>query len=267
MMRQESVMTVRSICCLAGLALAACLALGVPGGEARAAGDAEPVPNTDFSFDGLGGYDDAQLRRGFQVYDQVCSSCHGMKYVPLRTLGDPGGPEFSPERVREIAGNYQVFDPELDDGLGGVRDAKPTDTFPESSYPGAPDMSVIAKARPHGADYIAALLQGYTGEDRFEAGTLLYENRYYEGGYLAMAPPLYGDDVVYADGTPATVAQQSEDVAAFLMWAAEPRLEARKRTGTVAVSILVLLTALLWLSNRKLWAPLKAEMKGDSGAP
>jgi len=218
-----------------------------------------------------------QLQRGLQVYTEVCAACHGLKYVPLRTLGDPGGPELPADQVRAYAEMYEVFDPELDDGFGAFRPATPVDHFPEGQFEGAPDLSLMAKARagfhgPYGtglaqlfkgmggAEYIASLLTGYTGNDKMEAGTLLYENEAY-GGYLAMGPPLYGDDVVYEDGTAATIEQQAKDVAAFLMWTAEPKMMARKQTGFVAVVFLGVLTVLLYLTNKRIWAPVKARAK------
>jgi ubiquinol-cytochrome c reductase cytochrome c1 subunit len=261
------------------LTLSALAALGLSAGGALAAGGAGEVTDYEFSFEGpFGTYDQMQLQRGLQVYTQVCSGCHGMEYVPLRTLGNEGGPDLPDDQVRAYAEMWEVYDPELDGGLGGYRTAKPTDHFPESQMESAPDMSLIAKARagfsgPYGTglaqlfkgmggpEYIASLLQGYTGEDKMEAGTLLYENTVYPGGWIAMAPPLYGDDVVYEDGTEATVAQESKDVAAFLMWAAEPKMMARKQAGFVGVVFLGVLTVLLYLTNKRIWAPVKARAK------
>ena len=240
-----------------------------------AAGAAGEVKNIDFSFDGpFGQYDQNQLQRGLQVYTEICAACHGLQYVPLRTLGDAGGPGLPEDQVRAYAEFYEVFDPELDD----FRAATPNDHFPGSNLENAPDLSLMAKARagfhgPYGLginqflkgmggpDYIAALLMGYTGEEKEEAGVLLYENKAYPGGWLAMAPPLYGEDVDYADGHANDLAHVSEDVAAFLMWTAEPKMMARKQAGFVGVVFLTILSVLLYLTNKRLWAPVKARYK------
>jgi ubiquinol-cytochrome c reductase cytochrome c1 subunit len=264
---------------LRNLTLSAIAALGLTAGGAMAAGGAGEVTDYEFSFEGpFGTYDQMQLQRGLQVYTQVCSACHGLKHVPIRTLGDPGGPDLPDEQVRAYAENLEVWDPTLDDGFGGYRTAKPVDHFPEGTFEGAPDLSVMAKARagfsgPYGTglaqlfkgmggpEYIASYTAGYTGNDKMEAGTLLYENKAYPGGWTQMPPALYGDDVLYEDGTEATIEQQSKDVAAFLMWTAEPKMMARKQTGFVSVIFLGVLTILLYLTNKRLWAPIKARAK------
>jgi len=166
--------------------------------------------------------------------------------------------------------------PDTSDGAfpGDMRPAILSDHFPEVTAMGAPDLSVMAKARagfhgPYGLginqlmkgiggpEYIASLLTGYTGEDKTQAGATLYENTSFAGGWISMAQPLYGDDVEYADGTEATIEQQAKDVAAFLMWTAEPKMMARKQMGLSAVLLLGLLSVLLYLTNKKLWAPIK----------
>ncbi|MBO6885084.1 MAG: cytochrome c1 [Marivita sp.] len=257
------------------LALAATLALA-PVSGAYAAGATGEVTNYDFSFEGaFGTFDQAQLQRGLQVYTQVCSACHGMKYVPLRTLSAEDGPGMPEDQVRAYAEQFfEVYDDELED----FRPARPTDHFPENNAAGAPDLSMMAKARagfhgPYGLginqffkgmggpEYIASLLAGYTGEEKEEAGVILYENKAFPGGWISMAPPLYGDDVEYSDETEATIEQQSQDVAAFLMWAAEPKLMARKQAGFVGVVFLTVLSVLLYLTNKRLWAPVKARAK------
>ena len=260
------------------LSLTAALALALSGGAALAAGGAGHVEDFDFSFEGpFGTYDQMQLQRGLQVYTEICSACHGLKFVPIRTLGDPGGPELPAEQVRAYANMLEVWDPTLDGGFGDFRPAIPVDHFPGSSLENAPDLSLMAKARagfsgPYGTglnqlfrgmggpEYIASLLTGYTGSEKEEAGAVLYGNSAF-GGYLAMAPVLWEDGVVYEDGTPATIEQQAKDVAAFLMWTAEPKMMARKQTGFVAVIFLGLLTVLLYLTNKRLWAPVKARAK------
>ncbi|MDG2056189.1 MAG: cytochrome c1 [Tateyamaria sp.] len=242
---------------------------------AFAAGEGGHVENVDFSFDGpFGSYDQNQLQRGLQIYTEICSACHGLKFVPIRTLSDEGGPHLPKDQVRAYAEYYEVFDPELDD----FRAATPNDHFPESSLENAPDLSLMAKARagfhgPYGLginqlmkgiggpEYIAALLSGYTGNEKEEAGTVLYENTAYPGGYISMAPPLYGEDVEFADGHANDLHHLAEDVAAFLMWTAEPKMMARKQAGFVGVLFLTFLSVLLYLTNKRLWAPIKARYK------
>jgi ubiquinol-cytochrome c reductase cytochrome c1 subunit len=257
------------------LALAATLALA-PVSGAYAAGATGHVENFEFSFEGpFGTFDQAHLQRGLQVYTQVCSACHGMKYVPLRTLSAEDGPGMPEDQVRAYAEQFfEVYDDELED----FRPARPTDNFPANTAAGAPDLSMMAKARagfhgPYGLginqffkgmggpEYIASLLHGYTGEEKEEAGVTLYENTAFPGGWISMGPPLYGDDVEYSDGTEASIEQQAQDVAAFLMWAAEPKLMARKQAGFVGVVFLTVLSVLLYLTNKRLWAPVKARAK------
>ena len=112
-----------------------------------------------------------------------------------------------------------------------------------------------------GAEYITALLTGYTGEEKEEAGAVLYENKWFPGGWIAMAPPLYGDDTEFADGAATDLQSLSEDVSAFLMWTAEPKMMARKQAGFVGVIFLTILSVLLYLTNKRLWAPVKARYK------
>lgn len=257
------------------LTLSAVTALGLSAGGAFAAGGEGKVTDYDFSFEGpFGTYDQAQLQRGLQVYTEVCSACHGLKFVPLRTLSSENGPGLPEDQVRAYAEqNFEVQDAET----GEWRAARPTDDFPANDSLNAPDLSLMAKARagfhgPYGlginqlfkgmggAEYIASLLTGYTGDDQMQAGTVLYENTAY-GGYYAMAQPLYGDDVEFADGTEATIEQQAKDVAAFLMWTAEPKLMARKEAGFVGVLFLVVLSVLFYLTNKRIWAPIKRAAK------
>ena len=260
------------------IVLSALAALGLATGGAMAAGGEGHVDDYAFSFEGpFGTYDQMQLQRGLQVYTEICSACHGLRYVPFRALGYDGGPHLPEDQVRAYAAFYEVFDPEIDD----FRPAKPTDYFPESGLENAPDLSLMAKARagfhgPYGLginqlfrgmggpEYIVSLLNGYTGKEKEEAGAILYANTAYSGGYLSMGPPLLGDDVTYEDGTPATVEQQSKDVAAFLMWTAEPKLNARKEAGFVSVLFLIVLSVLLYLTNKRIWAPIK---KGKAETP
>jgi ubiquinol-cytochrome c reductase cytochrome c1 subunit len=262
------------------LTAAAVTALALTTGGAFAAGGAGEVTNYDFSFEGpFGTWDRAQLQRGLQVYTEVCSACHGLQYVPIRTLSDESGLGMSEEQVMAYAEqNFEVYDAELDE----FRPARPTDNFPANDALGAPDLSLMAKARagfsgPYGLglnqffkgmggpEYIASLLTGYTGEEKEQAGTILYYNKAF-GDYYSMSQPLWGDDVVYADGTEATIEQQAVDVAAFLMWAAEPKMMQRKEAGFVGVLFLVILSVLLYLTNKRIWAPIKARAKGATPA-
>ncbi len=256
-------------------------ALALPSGGAMAAGELGKITDFDFSFEGpFGTYDRNQLQRGLQVYHELCAACHGLQYVAFRTLSDPGGPELPPEQMRAFADMYEVWDPDLRDW----RTAEQTDHFPDPGFEGAPDLSLMAKARigfegPNGLlinqlrkglggpEYIASYLLGYTGEDDFQAGTMFYYNEAY-GDWVSMAPVLFDDMIEYADGTPATEEQMAKDVAAFLMWTAEPHLNSRKRAGLTGVIFLGVLTILLYLANKQLWAPVKARAKAaaKSGA-
>jgi len=248
---------------------------------AQAAGGDGKVYNYDFSFEGpFGTWDQMQLQRGLQVYTEVCSGCHGLQYVPLRTLSDPDGVGLPEEQMRAYAEQFiEIYDADLDD----YRPAAPTDNFPANNDAGAPDLSMMAKARagfhgPYGLginqffkgiggpEYIASLLTGYTGEEKEQAGTILYENTAYPGGWISMSPPLWGDDVEYIDGSPTDIESISKDVSAFLMWTAEPKMMARKQTGLTAVLFLVVLSALLYLTNKRIWAPIK-HRQDNSGTP
>ncbi len=258
------------------LTLTALTALGLSAGGALASGgggDYGHVEDHAFVFEGpFGKFDEKQLQRGLKVYVEVCSGCHGLKYVPLRTLADPGGPGYTEDEVRSFAAEaYEVFDAELDD----YRPAKPADFFPTVTGDGmGPDLSLMAKARagfhgPYGLglnqifkgmggpEYIRSFLLGFTGEESEVAGQYLYENKAFASGWVSMPPQLEDDLVEYDDGTPATAEQMAEDVAAFLMWTAEPKMMARKQAGIIAVSLMLLLSVLLYLSNKKLWYPVK----------
>ncbi len=256
------------------LTISAVAALALTAGSAFAAGKSGEVKDFDFSFEGpFGTFDQNQLQRGLQVYTEVCAACHGLEQVPLRTLSDEGGPHLPTDQMRAYASdNFEVFDAELDD----FRPAGPTDHFPGSNLENAPDLSLMAKARagfsgPYGLglnqlfkgmggpEYIASLLTGYTGEEKEEAGTILYENKAFPGGWISMSQPMWDEQVEYADGTVATLDQMSEDVAAFLMWTAEPKMMARKQAGFVGVLFLTILSVLLYLTNKRIWAPVKGK--------
>lgn len=254
------------------LSLAVAFGLSFGGSAAIAAGEGGKIENIPFSFDGpFGKFDQNQLQRGLQVYTEVCAACHGLRQVAFRNLSDAGGPGYSEEQVKAYAAeNFTVYDADLDDD----RDAKPSDKFPANDGVGAPDLSMMAKARAGfhgpaglginqllygigGPEYIVALLTGYTGEEKEQAGVVLYENTAFPGGWISMAPPIEDELVEFADGHANDTYHISEDVAAFLMWTAEPKLMARKQLGFVSVLMLGLLAVLLWLTNKKLWAPIK----------
>ena len=272
--------------------IAALAALTLSAGGAWAAGAEAHVEDIAFSFEGpFGKFDQNQLQRGLKVYTQVCAACHGMQYVPLRTLGDEGGPHLPADQVRAYAEQFEVFDPELDD----TRPARPVDHFPGSALETAPDLSLMAKKRagfhgPYGSglsqlfkgmggpEYIYSLMVGYheapecAPEDfpgsynaAFAAGGFPDSCKDDHGGHtvpgswIAMGQPLWGDDVEFDDGTEATLEQEAEDVAAFLMWTAEPKMMARQHAGLVGVLFLTLLSVLLYLTNKRIWAPIKGK--------
>ncbi|WP_099826782.1 cytochrome c1 [Oceaniglobus indicus] len=265
------------------LTLAAAFALALPSGAALAA-EGGHVDDVDFSFEGpFGTYDQQQLQRGLQVYTEICSACHGLQYLTYRDLAAPGGPELPEDQVRAYASQYEVFDPELADGEGDFRPAKETDHFGKSGLATAPDLTLMAKARagfhgPYGLginqflkgmggpEYIHALLTGYTGEEKEQAGTLFYENTAFPGGWISMPPALYGEDVTYVNGEDNSIDAQSKDVAAFLMWTAEPKLMARKQAGFVGVLMLILLGTLLYFTNKRIWLPIKGRVEADTPA-
>jgi cytochrome c1 len=252
------------------LAAAAGVAFGlVLAAPAQAAeGALEPVPQ-NWSFDGLfGHFDRAASQRSLQVYREVCAACHSLNYVAFRNLAALG---YDEEQVKAIAEQYEITDGPDDQGEMFQRPGRPTDFFPSPFENDAaarlanggalpPDLSLITKARESGSDYLDSLLQGYEEPPADVTGPEgTYYNLYFPGHFLAMPPPLSEGGVTYADGTEATVPQMSQDVAAFLMWTAEPKMMARKSAGLTAVLFLLLLTVLLYLTNKKIWAPHKGK--------
>ena len=272
--------------------LTAALSLGL-GTSAMAAGEAH-IEDFDFSFEGpFGAYDVNQLQRGLQIYTEICSACHGLKFVALRTLSDEGGPSLPDDQMREYAKQFEVFDVELDD----FRESTPVDHFPKSGLETAPDLSLMAKKRagfsgPYGLginqfvkgiggpEYIASLLVGYeeapecAPEDfpgsynvAFAAGGFPEECKYPDGSHkvagswISMAQPLDDEAVEFADGHANDLHHMAEDVSAFLMWTAEPKMGARKQAGFAGVLFLTLLSVLLYLTNKRLWAPVKYKNK------
>lgn len=236
-------------------------------GTALASGDVTEPPKHKWSFGGLfGGFDQAGLKRGFQVYSEVCSSCHGLSLVAYRNLADIG---FSKGEITEIAAEVEVEDGPDDEGEMFFRPARASDRFvspfpndnaARSANSGAlpPDLSLIVKARNGGADYIFALLTGYAEDapEGVELGEGMYYNEYFPNHQIAMMPPLEDEAVEYADGTKPTLSQHAEDVTAFLSWAASPELEERKRLGIKVLIFLLVLTGMLFALKRQIWAKL-----------
>ena len=228
---------------------------------------------TDWTFKGLfGKFDRGSLQRGYQVYTEVCSSCHSMKYLSYRNLAEKGGPEFTEAEAKVIAASFEVTDGPNTDGEMFVRPGKLSDKFVMpyenvaaakaangGAYP--PDMSVLIKARSGGADYIYSLLLGY---DEPPIGMNLddgvYYNKYMYGNKIKMSAPLSEGIVEYSDGTQASVEQMSKDVTTFLMWAAEPHLEARHQMGFKAIVYLIILAVLVYLSMKKIWSRVETEV-------
>lgn len=245
---------------------------GVAIAPANAAGDAPKPPAQDWSFNGpFGTYDRGALQRGFQVYKQVCSACHSMRLKSYRNLADLG---YSEDEVKAIAAEYTVMDGPNDEGEMFERAARPSDRFvsPYANEETAryanngalpPDMSLLAKARSGGADYIYSILTGYDeghhgdGEHAIELGAGQHYNKYMAGHKIAMANPLSDDMVPYEDGTPTTAEQYAKDVAQFLTWVAEPEMEDRKRMGVKVLLFLLAFAGVMYSVKKKIWANVK----------
>ena len=232
----------------------------------------DPI-KVNWSFKELTGkFDRASLQRGFQVYKEVCASCHSMQYLSYRNLGEPGGPEFTQEEVKAIAASVEIEDGPDSQGEMFIRPGKPSDKF-KSPYPNVeastvanggaypPDMSVLVKARPGGADYMYSVLMGYEEPPsgmKLDDG--VYYNKYMIGQKIKMSSPLSDGIVEYSDGTEATMDQMAKDVTTFLAWAAEPELEERHRVGFKVIIYLILLTILVYLSMKKIWSRIDSEV-------
>ena len=226
----------------------------------------------DWSFKGVTGkFDRASLQRGYQVYTEVCASCHSMNLVSYRNLGEPGGPEFSVEQVKAIAANFEVEDGPNSDGEMFTRPGRPSDKF-VSPYPNVqaataanggaypPDMSVLVKARKGGSDYIYSVLMGYEDPPAgFELEEGVYYNKYMDGQKIKMSNPLSEGIVTYADGTQTTQAQMAKDVTTFLTWTAEPHLETRHKMGVKVIIFLTIFTLLVYLSMKRIWSRIDSE--------
>ena len=226
----------------------------------------------DWSFKGITGkFDRAALQRGYQVYTEVCASCHSMRLLSYRNLGEEGGPEFSLDQVKAIAANFEVEDGPNEDGEMFSRPGRPSDKF-VSPYPniqaataangGAypPDMSVLVKSRKGGADYIYSVLMGYDDPPaNIQLDEGVYYNKYMEGKKIKMSNPLSEGIVTYQDGTLASESQMAKDVTTFLTWAAEPTLEQRHKMGVRVIIFLIIFTILIYFSMRRLWSDIDPE--------
>jgi cytochrome c1 len=242
-----------------------------------------PPPRISWSFAGpFGKYNEAQLQRGFKIYREVCSSCHSLNLLSFRNLAEAGGPGFNEAQVAQIASEYKIKDID-DSGQPTQRAGRPADHFPapfenEAQAKAAnggtapPDMSTLAKARTYargfpwwvidvftqyqeqGPDYIAAILKGYKEAPKgFNLPQGGHYNEYFPGHNIAMPPPLQDGQVKYDDGSPENLEQYSKDVAAFLQWAAEPHMMARKRIGFQVIIFLIVLSGLLYFTKKKVW--------------
>jgi len=246
----------------------------------------EAPPSQKWSFSGpFGSYDRGALQRGLKVYKEVCSACHGLSYIAFRNLADPGGPGYSVAQAAAFAAEYKIKDGPNDQGEMFERPGRPADYFP-SPFPneqaaraangGAlpPDLSLITKARSYergfpkfifdfftqfqeqGPNYVDAILQGF--EEKPPAGVTIpegsYYNKYFPGHAIKMPKPLNDGQVTFDDGSPATVAQYARDVTTFLMWTAEPHMEARKQLGLQVFVFLILFTGLMYFTKKKVWA-------------
>jgi len=240
---------------------------GLPHTVEKAFHEHPHAPSGGYSFDGgFGKFDRAQLQRGFEVYSQVCSNCHALRQVSYRDLADLG---YNQAEIKAIAAKTQV--PVYDPKTGEVKSHKglAADHFPPVVYAGQgspPDLSLVAKSRHGGSAYIYSLLTGYTNqpaellqkfpEAKTPAG--LYYNPYFANLNIAMPPPLTSEgQVSYSDGTKATVDQMAQDVSAFLMWTAEPKLDKRKQVGWSVLGFLLFATILGYMSYRNIWADKK----------
>tara|TARA_B100002051_G_scaffold261550_1_gene283183 strand:+ start:1065 stop:1847 length:783 start_codon:yes stop_codon:yes gene_type:complete len=227
----------------------------------------------EWSFKGFfGKFDRASLQRGYQVYIEVCSACHSMKYLSYRNLSEPGGPEFSETQAKAIAANFEVTDGPNSEGEMFTRPAKLSDKFVMpyenvqaatvangGAYP--PDMSVLVKARKGGADYVYSLLLGYEDPPTgMELDDGVYYNKFMYGNKIKMSSPLSDGLIEYSDGTEATTEQMAKDVVSFLMWSAEPHLEARHKTGFRVIVYLIILSILVYFSMKKIWSRVETKV-------
>ena len=234
---------------------------------------------TYWSFKGIfGTFDRASLQRGYQVYQEVCAGCHSAQHLSYRNLSEKGGPEFSTEEAKAIAAQFEVEDGPNSEGEMFMRPARLSDKFVKpypnveastaangGAYP--PDMSVLAKARAGGADYLYSLLLGYEDPPAgFELDDGVYYNKYMAGMKIKMASPLMDGIVEYSDGTDATTAQMAKDVTSFLVWVAEPHLESQHRMGFKAIIYLIILLTLVYMSKQKVWSRFNSKEESEEEA-
>ena len=219
-----------------------------------------------FSFDGLlGTFDKNALQRGLQIYVEICSSCHSLEQVTFRNLSDLG---YDKDQISQFASQFEVLDGPNQEGEMFKRPALPSDKFikpfpnneaAKIANNGAlpPDLSLIVKARHGGANYIKAFLLGYKeAPEGLDIG-LNYYNTQIPGNVIAMPPVLYGDDVIYLDGTQASIENEANDIVTFLTWASMPEMEKRKSLGLKVVLFLVIMTSLFYASYYKIWRKVK----------
>ena len=261
---------------LGPLSLGLALALGLMAATPALAAETTrlPVKAVDFSFESpFGTYDRGALQRGFQVYKEVCAACHGLDHIAFRNLADEGGPQFSEAQAKAIAAGYKIAAAPNDKGEifddknqrltrpGIAADYFPA-PFPNEEAARAnnggnlpPDLSMVIKAREGGAHYIYSLLTGFhmTPPAGFTVTAGKYYNPYFEGWNIGMPPPLADKGVTYSDGTAATIDQEAHDVATFLSWAADPKMEERKRMGFGVLIFLLVLSGILFAAYRKVW--------------
>ena len=222
---------------------------------------------TNWSFKGIfGTFDRASLQRGYQVYQEVCSGCHSVQHLSYRNLSENGGPEFTIEEAKAIASQFEVEDGPNSEGEMFMRNARLSDKFVKpysnvqastsangGAYP--PDMSVLAKARTGGADYIYSLLLGYKeAPEGLELDDGVYYNKYMPGNKIKMSEPLSDGIVEYLDGTEPSKKQMAKDVTAFLVWASEPHLESQHKMGFKTIIYLIILLTLVYFSKQKVWS-------------
>lgn len=244
--------------------LAASLMIFVANAALASSGQQLPPKQVPWSFDGITGHVDKQsAQRGFQIYKEVCSACHGLERVAFRNLMALG---FSEAETKALAAGYNIPDGPDDVGEMFDRPGVPADHFPppyaneqaaRAAQNGAlpPDLSLIIKARPDGANYVYSILTGYKEPpEGVHVPEGLHYNPFFPTGNIAMAPPLASGQVSYEDGTEASLDQMAKDVVNFLQWAAEPEMEERKQMGIKVLLFLGIFSLFLYAAKRLIWA-------------
>lgn len=269
--------------------IAAAAGLAFAAQPAAAAGSPHELRKGGFSFEGpFGTFDQGQLQRGYKVYREVCASCHGMDLMHFRTLAEPGGPFYDAHQaspaenrfVKALAKEAQIADIDTETGEPVMREGTAADRFP-NPYPNAtaaaaanggaapPDLSVMAKARHDGANYIYSLLTGY---EEVPTGLQIRPGQYYNaymagdltpfmpegahvppGGFIAMPQPLTDGQVTYDDDAAETADQYAKDVAAYIAWASDPKQIQRKQAGVGVLIFLFLFAGITYVSYRRIW--------------